>query len=388
MADIDPNFTCSDPELSHTNVTSEVWMILKEGPLHENGVLAIAICQTLIIAVGIPWNIIVLAFIMIKKHYKEPTYILLMNLVLADLLACSCVLPFNIVSAFTMEFSIGSSDYVRCQVCHTIAIVTVALIFISLFTQALMALDRLVYIKWPIKYEKKITKCRTISLLVGVWVLCIFISLPPVFGIGEIKFANIFSSCTLLTVGETRITANINYVFFLALVGFVAFMTTLIVNTWLLAIVSKSVRQRHKKTLTSNKGRIDSETLRRNSESKFKTDYHKKQILLAKVFGAIFIANVATWVPSIFILMVSAIVRIEQINPLALIFVYLTYICQPAIHPVLETCLIGKVKMALFKFLCFCKRKPNRRHHCTSRSIRKVTPNSSVAVSLNVAPPQ
>ncbi len=75
MADIDPNFTCSDPELSRTNVTSEVWMILSEGPLHENGVLAVAICQTLIIAVGIPWNIIVLAFIMIKKHYKNrPTY--------------------------------------------------------------------------------------------------------------------------------------------------------------------------------------------------------------------------------------------------------------------------------------------------------------------------
>ncbi len=164
-----------------------------------------------------------------------------MNLVLADLLACSCVLPFNIVSAFTTEFSIGSSDYVRCQVCHTIVIVIVALIFISLFTQALMALDRLVYIKWPIKYEKKITKCRTISLLVGVWVLCIFISLPPVFGIGEIKFANIFSSCTLLTVGETRITANINYVFFLALVGFVPFMTTFSVNIGLLVIVCKNV---------------------------------------------------------------------------------------------------------------------------------------------------
>ena len=387
MADIDPNFTCSDPELSRTNVTSEVWMILSEGPLHENGVLAVAICQTLIIAVGIPWNIIVLAFIMIKKHYKEPTYILLMNLVLADLLVCSCVLPFNIVSAFTTEFSIGGSDYVRCQVCHTIVVFILSLIYVSLFTLALMSLDRLIYIKWPIQYEKKITKCKTISLLLGVWVLCILISLPPVFGFGEIKFANILSSCSLLTVGETRITANINYVVFLAFIGFFPFMTTLIVNIWLLAIVCKSVRQRHKKSVTSNKGHIGSDTLRRNSERKFKTDYHKRQILLAQVFGAIFTANVVTWVPSILIAMISAVIGAEQISPPALAFVYLAYISQPAIHPVLETCLVGKAKVTLFKFLCFCKRKPKRSHHSTSSTTRAVTQKSSVA-SLNVIPSQ
>ena len=56
MADIDPNFTCSNPELSRTNVTAEVWMINSEGNLHENSIIAVAICQTLIIAIGIPWN--------------------------------------------------------------------------------------------------------------------------------------------------------------------------------------------------------------------------------------------------------------------------------------------------------------------------------------------
>ena len=66
MADIDPNFTCSNPELSRTN-------------LHENSIIAVAICQTLIIAIGIPWNIIVLTTIIIKQLYKEITYIVLIT---------------------------------------------------------------------------------------------------------------------------------------------------------------------------------------------------------------------------------------------------------------------------------------------------------------------
>ncbi len=354
MAD---NFTCSDPELSRINVTTEAWIIQSEGPLHDSGILIVAVCLTLIIAIGIPWNIVVLAFIIQKKHFKEPTYILLISLVITDLLVCSCGLTFSIASAFRTEFNIGSSDYARCQVCHTVIIITVSLIFISLFILALMSLDRLIYIKYPILYEAEVTPQRILPCLLVVCVFCILVSLPPVFGFGEIKFSTSLSACSLIAWGTTRVTANIYYMALLSFVGFFPFMTTLIVNIWLLIIVCKSVQKRHKKRTMSNNSRMDSENIRRNSEKQFRADYHKQQILLAQVFGAIFIANVVTWVPIIVIAVAGAVFGAEKIHPLAYTLVYLAYTSQPAIHPILESCLIGKARVALFNSLFFWKRK-------------------------------
>ena len=387
MADIDPNFTCSNPELSRTNVTAEVWMINSEGNLHENSIIAVAICQTLIIAIGIPWNIIVLTTIIIKQLYKEITYILLINLVVSDLLVCLCVLPFNIASAYAQGFNIGNSDHARCQVCHTIVIVIVALVFVSLFTLALMSLDRLIYIKWPLLYKDKITAGKLIIVLCIVWIFCILISIPPVFGLGEIKFANILSSCSLLVVGETPLTANVNYVILLAFIGFFPFMTTVIANIWLLTIVCKNVRGRHKKSVNVNSSRFDSETLRRNSESQLKTDFHKRQIRLAQVFGALFTANVVTWVPSILIAVIGAAIGVENIPPPAFALVYLAYVSQPAIHPVLETCLVGKARVMLFKCIFFCRRKSKRSFNSGSGPLQLQTKKSSVSSISNITIP-
>ena len=143
MADIDPNFTCFNRELSHSNITDEVWMIKSEGSLHENSVLAVAIFQLVFMLLSVPWNFAILASIILMKLYKDASYLLLMNLVAADFLVCVLVLPFNIASGFAREFSIGSSDHSRCQACHSVVVLMLLLILVSLFTMSLMAVDRL-----------------------------------------------------------------------------------------------------------------------------------------------------------------------------------------------------------------------------------------------------
>ena len=369
MADIDPNFTCSDPGLSHTNITTEVWMIQSEGPFHESSITAVAICQVIIMAIGIPWNAIVLASIVIKQRYKEPTYVLLINLVVADLLVCLLVLPFNVESSFAQEFSIGNSDYTRCQVCHTIVITIVALVFISLFTLALMSVDRLIFIKWSFQYTKYLTLKLVLITLCLVWVFCILVSIPPVFGFGEIKFANVLSSCSLLTVGETPLTANINYIIFLVFIGAFPFMTTLIVNFWLLIILCKNMSSRHKRHADNSRNTFDSSEKKTIREKHLTISFHKEQIHLAQIFGAIFTANVITWVPTIAIALVAAVIGSENVPPPTYAFVYLSYVSQPAIHPVLETCLMGKARTMIFRSLCCCIKKFKQKRISNSNTI-------------------
>ncbi len=131
--------------------------MVPEESVYNTGVTAIGICQDFILFIGLPWNIIVLAAIVARKGYKDPTYILLMNLVTADLLVCLLVLPFNVKTAFERGFYIANSDYTRCQACHTISIILTSMILLSAFTLGSMAIDRLIYIKHPIRYSSYVT---------------------------------------------------------------------------------------------------------------------------------------------------------------------------------------------------------------------------------------
>ena len=359
MADILVNFSCSSPDLSRDSVTDIVWRLASEGPSHEHGIVAMATVLIVFLLIGIPWNTIVIIVIAKKGLYKEPTYILLLNLIFADLLVYVFVMPFNIASAVAMEFTIGSTDYARCQVCHTITCSILCLVFVSLFSLALMSLDRLIYIKWPITYAKYISVKAALVAELIVWIFCIIISIFPALGIGEIKYANVLSSCSLIIGGETHVTSNINYIIILVLVGLFPFMTALIANVWLLVLVCKTVYSGYNKTKDTTKNQSKDPAERKNSNDRLKMDYHKHQIYLAQVFGAIFAANVITWIPTIFISLVSAAIGTERVPAPAFTFMFLAFVSQPAIHPILETCLLGRARNTIWKCLCICGKKKN-----------------------------
>ena len=367
MADHFPNFSCSDPELSQEYFTEPVWKIRVESSSHQPSITALAVIQVLYIVIGVPWNAIVISVILFKRLYKDPTYLFLFNMVLADMLALM-ILSFNVASAFPMEFLIGDSDYVRCQVCHTIVVATLVLTNCSLFSLACLSLDRLVYIRWPFVYPKIITIKSAVATLAVTWVICIIISLPPVFGFGEIKFANPLGSCSVITTGSNRTSLNIVYTFVLLGILAIPLVATFVADIWLLVIICRGLQTRYTKTRRSVKSANNmSHMERKNSENKIKTGHQKKQIRLVQVFGIIFVANIVTWIPTTVITLISLIIGAERISIWSFSFVYIIYLSQPAIHPMLETCLVGKAQRIFFKFLC-CFRKKKKCHLTTKSS--------------------
>ena len=50
--------------------------------------------------VGLPWNALVIGIILKKKLFTHPTYMLMLNLTIANLLVCVLVLPLFIVTGF------------------------------------------------------------------------------------------------------------------------------------------------------------------------------------------------------------------------------------------------------------------------------------------------
>ncbi len=342
------NFSCSDYSLSRVAITEEEWMVQLRGPGHDESITALAMCQLIISVIGSVWNTIVLAVILLKKKFKDPTYVLLMNLVVVDLLVCMFVLPFNIKSAITREFSIGHSDYTRCILCQAIGIILMALIFVSSFTLSFLSLDRLVYIKWPFKYKHHVKPKRALILNVLIWIISITVTMPPVFGFGEIEFLSTLSLCSPLTEGHSRFSDNIYYFVFLILVGLLPFLMGLVANTWILILACKFInRNRQCQYGNGINGEANHDTARNN-------ECQDKKIHLAQVFGALFLVDIVPWLPILVTPLVQAVLRNKDVPIVLYVVLYLSVVSLSAIHPALETCLVGKARDVIYKSLCCC----------------------------------
>ena len=83
---------------------------------------------------------------------------------------------------FAGEFILGSTDVIRCQWCAA-QMTTLFIYEINIYTIAIMAFDRFIYIYKPSYYERKATCYKTFVVLIVVWVVLspiAFLFSPPV----------------------------------------------------------------------------------------------------------------------------------------------------------------------------------------------------------------
>ncbi len=313
-------------------------MLQAEDRAHSDSVKSIAAFQTVYLAVGIPWNMVVIGVILLNKLYSRPTHMLLLNLAVSDLLVCVSVMPFNVIIALSGEVFIGSSDYARCQFCHFYVITIIVMIYSSIFTVAVMSVDRLIYVTSPLRYDKIVTVNKMLIILILIWPLSIAIGLPPVFGFGEIKYSNIVGGCSTIFSARTRLGASSYYIAFIVIVAIIPSTITVVCNTWLLCVVRSTVKLKYLQGVRNLNSPL-SEHRRR-----MKSKYTKQQIRLAQVFGGLFLVNIITWIPNLVTSFVSVAIGSENVSPEIYSFVFLVFLSQPAVHPILESFLVEKVR--------------------------------------------
>ena len=386
---MEEEFTCSSPDLSRDSVNESVWMLCPEDDAHLNSVRVIAVFQIIYLVVGIPWNLMVIGVIVVNnKMFSKPSHMLLLNLAVSDVLVCTCVMPFNIMSALSGRFILGTSDYARCHICHFFVITTVVMLYASLFIVALMAVDRFIYIKFPLQYQTMMTIKRTLIVLAVIWVICILVGIPPVFGLGEISFSSIVGSCSLLFSAETMVGPSAYYIILLVFIALFPFFTTVIANTWLLCVARKSLRRNFTRRMTATLSHPEAgppALERAKSAQKMKSKYNQQQLCLAKVFGAIFVVNFVTWIPIVVISVVSGAIGPSNVPPEAYSVVFLSFLSQPAIHPILETFLVAKVRNSLMKLVCFWRRNQRPVYDLKSQNNMGMKDSSAFTSTISIA---
>ncbi len=325
---------CSIASINST--TDYFWVLYR-----PNYGIATGLILLFYLLIGVPSNFLVGAIMLWKKLHKQPTHILLLNLILCDIVLLLTIMPQGMVTGFAGEFIFGGSDHTRCQFCHTGVIFTWFSIM-SLCTIALMSVDRFLFIYRPLHYEKSFTPLKTIIILIFVWVFCTVIAILPVLGFGEIVFFHIFASCTV------DFSASNNYYLGLLLVtALIPLIVLIICNAFVIRIVLKNIKiiyKVRKSLLSVRRKRSHTVQLRRVVRK-------KKQVHLMRVFGSLFVASLSAWIPTIIVTFLSFVLPFGSIPPAFNLLAYFLLLSQVVLHPILEAVLITAIKEPIMNFI-------------------------------------
>lgn len=379
MSQITINFSCLAPNLSQDSVTASAWRLGVFDDEHVWNVNVIAAFLTLFFVIGLPWNLLVIAAIIKERLYVQPSVILLLNLAIADLLMCLLVMPFNIVSGIAGEFIFGDNDIVRCRVCQTGFILTL-LTFSSFHIVTLMSVDRLIYIMKPIEYYNICTVKKTIAVIMIAWLVCLILSILPLFQFGEIHFGLSVGMCVVAILGGSELENNLYYVILLVCEIMVVLLVFIVANVVFVCLVLKhlnSGRKIRKRAFTSSQN----SGIQENQKSlKMR---NKTQFYLARMFGAVIVTNIVSLIPLIALAIAGATVTFDRIPLGFKSFSYLAFISQTVFHPLIESVMIKDIRRVLQDVLmCRCRcLKQKRIQHLPPSSPKKMIQRHQVTDS-------
>ncbi len=343
-------FSCLDDHLSSNSVTQDVWKIYKD---FQYGSPIVAAILIIFLSVAFTCNLFIIVSMLWQRMLKQPAQILLLNLAVSDFLVSGLVMPFTITSGIAREYVFGDSDSTRCKVCQS-GIVFVILSQVSFHSIALLSLDRFLFIRFPFRYKKLVTVRRTAVVVLAVWVLCVLLSLPPLFGFGEVKLSTSVGNCFISFFGETHVTRNIFYLLLLVMEALFPIAILIVTNVWLLCIIVKHIHQKFwmQRHLASD----ERSNAKRSIQGSLYQRRNRQQLQLVKVFTAIFIANLITWLPAIVLAISAPFINFDHIPAEVIAIVYLSYISHTVIHPLLESFFILKLRKLIVQCL-YCGRR-------------------------------
>lgn len=343
------NGSCLTEDIDDRKVfTPEYWDV--EGDRYY-----IQLVMLLIIFItGVPLNIWIIARIILKKLYSQPTYMLLLNLAVCDLLVCFIPVLLNIIFEGLRSYSFGSTDYVRCQVCK-IAVVYVILNYQTIFNLILISLDRLAYFKFSIKYDTMIRTKKVILAMIAIWLVSGLLGIPPLVGYGDIVFS---TACGMIFITSPHRRRSIPYI----AVGFathiIGISILIVTNMWVLYVALKQIqKQKMTKPLPLKEGNY----FERRISAYIDVNTTMKQIKLFQVFGGILLVHFITLIPAVVV--VAMVIVSGHVPSLFYRVVLFSIFAAAPLHPLVEAFFTPELK-TVFKRWCLCLRK--RRYSETS----------------------
>ncbi|EDO45962.1 predicted protein, partial [Nematostella vectensis] len=153
-------------------------------PPPSDGVLAIEVLTLLIInAIAFGGNLLVCVASYRNPRLRTTTNLYVIALAISDILAASITMPLTLAAIVTGRWSFG------VVACNVQGFFVHFLIYASMHTMALTAINRYFRIVKPQKYKRIFQKRRATTLLVLVWMTVgVVVGLPPICGWARFDF--------------------------------------------------------------------------------------------------------------------------------------------------------------------------------------------------------
>lgn len=342
------------------SLNSSIEHIVLDSDYDHNGYIN-ATFAVLFLLIGCPWNALVIGVIVKKRLYTCPTYMLLLNLAIANFLVCMIVLPLTIIFGVGGQQVFGPEP-IQTDVCQ-LGVFTILLPLVSTHTVTLLSIDRLIFIKKPMDYQTLVTPSKTFVAIVAAWVICITLCIPLLIGHQVLIYAPEIHACSISF--RPRALA---YLITVLAEQAVVIAIQCILCFWILCIARKYMKNRFLQGVancTTQSNKLQSE----KSVEEIAREYNRGQVKLLKIFFAIFTASIVT----IFMVFALAIaLPICDLVP-SLLYppTYLLYLVRAVLHPVLEAFMTPEIRSVIVK--CLPKKRPrcNPTHLSASQSSKE-----------------
>ena len=283
----------------------------------------------LAVAVGIEFilslvsNSFMLIFTFI--HYetlKQPAIIFLTNFVFANLLMTLLVMPLTITTASAGEWVFGTTIAQKDGTCQFQGFVFSFGLQLSIWTLAVMSVDRFLFIVKPFLRKRVMTTKVALSVVIFVWIVSGLINVPPYFGLGQYAFGRATATCVQVWDHKDFLAY---FCFILLIVTVVITVTTL----WTFCFTRNFIKRTH---LTSS---IPEEI--NNQQIARQKDLYARQVSkLVGIFGVLLIVTILTFVPAITAGIASIIVGRENLPDALFTVVILSFFVNSFANPVIQ----------------------------------------------------
>jgi hypothetical protein len=360
------NDSCYEP--SRTNLTYHWGVLYSPDYVGKAGTIPLII----IFLTGVPLNLYIIIAMIYKRLYTQPTYLLLLNLGLSDLITCFVPLLFGIITGLIGEVGFGDNDYIRCQICK-ISAGYILVTFSHSYSVVVLSLERLAFFVSPLRYKNSVTARRTVVVVVIIWLMSIGFTVPPLFGYGDLLFG---MWCGIIFVTQPHVLRSLVYLALCAVNDALCMALLVMSNVWIGYIAIKSMRKMKKISITPNRRstHIPTRVLparQRNRSIKKRrritVQVANKQLRFFQIFGCILAVNVITKLPAFYLIVVS-IIDITAVHVEVLIFVQVTQLLQVVLHPVLETFISPELRRIIASHGTLCCPKDTVIGNCFSKA--------------------
>ncbi|MGH0184610.1 UNVERIFIED_CONTAM: hypothetical protein FKN15_017614 [Acipenser sinensis] len=230
------------------------------------------VVEVVIALVSCLGNLLVIGAVRLNHSLREPTFLFIVSLAVADLAVGAVVIPLAIILIAGLETHFYTCLFISC----VILILTQS----SILSLLAIALDRYLRVKIPIRYKTIVTQRRAWAVVVACWLLSTVLGIIPMLGwnnkasLGNETMNSSCMNCTFVSV------ISMTYMVYLNFFGWV------LVPLLLMICLYVEIFYRIRKQLNQN-----------TANSTESTRYYRKEQKLARSLALVLFLFAVCWLP-------------------------------------------------------------------------------------------